>query len=405
MPKLEQTNITDSIARSAKPRDKRYDIFDARLRGMGLRVAPSGTKSWIVMRRANGRMVRKTIGRYPELSLADARIAAAQVLAELARGEVSERRDTLTAGAAVAEWLQKDQSNNRTVRQVRNAFELYVLPAFANRKLKDITKGEILHIIDAIVDRGAGVQANRVLSFLRRFFNWCIERDYLASNPTAGISKPHAERPRERVLSPSELSAIKMTSDSIGYPFGYLLQLLLLTGQRRDEVAEATWSEINLEERQWTIPGSRAKNGRPHVVHLSAQAVTVLTAIPRVDGQDLLFSTNGKRPVSGFSAAKKRIDRLSGVTGWTLHDLRRSFATHATEKLGISPVVVDKILNHQSGAVKGVAAVYQRGAYLDQRREAIDTWASWVTEEDERHRIISSNGVSDDAHEQQTAAE
>ena len=379
MPKLNSISITDAIARNAKPKDRRYDIFDSRTRSMGLRVEKSGTKSWFVMRRVRGRMVRKTIGRYPDVALADARVEASRIIAELVRGEDGEQNQSSQFfGAALDEWLTRDQGKNRTVRQVRNAMDLYVRPVLAKRKLDDVTKSDINRIIDEISDRGAGVQANRVLTYLRRFFNWCIGRDLLGSNPTTGIPKPHQETSRERVLSISELEQIDQAAQTMGYPFGPLFRMLLLTGQRRDEVGQAVWDEFDLEGCKWTIPGSRSKNGRSHIVHLSAPVVELLGQLPRVDGHTHLFTTNGLRPVSGFSTAKRRLDGLCGVAGWTLHDLRRSFASHTTEHLGISPVVIDKILNHQSGAVRGVAAIYQRGAYLDQRRAALEDWARYM---------------------------
>jgi integrase len=166
--------------------------------------------------------------------------------------------------------------------------------------------------------------------------------------------------------------------------------MLILTGQRRDEVAGMRWDEINNAENVWVLPAHRAKNSKAHTVHLSEAAMAVLTSVPRLDECELVFlatrvrrkTEDGTRapalPISGFSTAKRRLDEMSGVTGWTLHDLRRSFATHCTERLGLSPVVVDKILNHQSGSVRGIAAVYQRGQYLEERRKAMEVWGDWI---------------------------
>lgn len=379
MPQLSATNLTDAIVRNSKPRDKRYDVFDAKLRGFGLRVQTSGTKSWFVMRRVNGKMTRKTIGRYPEITLANARIGASGILSRMARGEVTVKPSPLLFDEAIDDWISRDQGQNKTVQQVRNAIDLYVRTALKGRKLNAITKNDINKIVDGIMDSGTGVQANRLLAYLRRFFNWCVERDYLKSNPTTGIPKPFKERSRDRVLSAEEIQAVYDASSQLGYPFGPLFQLLTLTGQRRDEVGEATWDEIDIESATWTIGSGRAKNGLGHVVHLSNQALELLSTLPRFDGQNFLFSTNQVRPVSGFSKAKKRLDRLSNVDGWTLHDLRRSFATHATERLGFSPVVIDKVLNHQSGAVRGVAAVYQRGAHLKERKDVLTQWGEFVS--------------------------
>ena len=157
-----------------------------------------------------------------------------------------------------------------------------------------------------------------------------------------------------------------------------MIKLLILTGQRLNEVATAPWSEFDLDKAVWKLPGSRTKNGRAHVVHLSQTAIGILNHLPKIDGSDWLLTTTGTTPISGFSKAKKKLDVISGISDWTFHDLRRSFATHVTETLGYSPVVVDKILNHVSGSVKGVAAIYQRGEYLEERKIALEKWDTFV---------------------------
>ncbi|MHA7852515.1 tyrosine-type recombinase/integrase [Roseovarius sp.] len=390
MPKTVERNLTDNTIRSAQAKKARYDIYDAQVRGFGVRVGTSGTKSWFVMTRVGGQMTRRTIGHYPRIGLKEARIRGAEELAKMARGEVEAPAKRQYLHEVCQEWLQRDQGSNRTVSQVKNAMELHVLPKLGPRRLDSIKKADVLKLIDGIRDSGAEVQANRVLAFIRRFFNWCLERDYLDKNPTAGIAKPTKEVARDRVLSPVEIGHILRAADKIGYPFGPFMELLLLTGQRRDEVAGMSWSEINFAERVWVLPSSRSKNGKAHTVHLSEAALSVLESLPKIEGTDLVFpatrvrrkepdgSMPVLRPISGFSVAKRRLDEASGVAGWTLHDLRRSFATHCTEKLGLSPVVIDKILNHQSGAVRGVAAVYQRGMYLEERRVAMEAWGCWV---------------------------
>jgi integrase len=268
--------------------------------------------------------------------------------------------------------------------------ELHVLPKLARRRLDSIKKADVLKITDSIRDAGAEVQANRVLAFLRRFFNFCLERDHLSQNPTAGIAKPTKEVARDRVLSPDEICRVMNAARQMGYPFGPFVEMLVLTGQRRDEVAGMRWDEVSKAENVWVLPASRSKNGKAHTVHLSEAAMAVLRSVPHLDECELVFPATRVRrktedgitppalPISGFSTAKRRLDEVCGVVNWTLHDLRRSFATHCTERLGQSPVVVDKILNHQSGSVRGIAAVYQRGAYLDERRRAMEAWATFI---------------------------
>lgn len=381
MPKLVETNFTDNLIRNTKPRESRFDLYDAKVRGLGLRVSPTGTKSWFAMKRVRGQMTRRTIGRYPQISLADARIIGAKQLAAMAAGEQEPQKDPETVGVVVSDWLERNQASNRTVRQVRNTMTHDVLPLLGRHKLTDVTKTDINRVIDKIVDRGKGVQANRTLAYLRRFFNWCVERDLLSVNPTHGIPKPTIERARERVLSPTELFSVVGSSLEMPYPFGPYFYMLALTGQRRVEVASVEWSEIDLDHRQWTIPGAKAKNGRQHLVHLAQPLVDVLGKMQTRKSGPFVFTTTGDRPIAGFSKAKGRLDLASGVNDWKLHDLRRTFATHATERLGLSHVVIDKVLNHQSGAVRGIAAVYQRGQYLEERAMALDAWANWIHSE------------------------
>ena len=154
--------------------------------------------------------------------------------------------------------------------------------------------------------------------------------------------------------------------------------MLILTGQRRGEVAGIEWPEVDMNTCRWEIPGAKSKNGRAHIVHLSKPAMQVIDTLPRFLEATFLFTTTGTTAISGFSKAKRQIDKVSGVSSWTLHDLRRSFATHATERLGADPQVVDRILNHVSGHVTGIAAVYQRGEYLEQRRDVLDRWSELV---------------------------
>jgi integrase len=390
MPKTVERNLTDNVLRSVQAQAVRYDLYDAQVRGLGVRVGTSGLKSWFVMTRVGGRMTRRTIGHYPRIGLKEARIRGAEELGKMARGEVEAPAKKQFFHEVYGEWLQRDQGSNRTVSQVRSAMERHVLPKLGQRRLDSIKKADVLKLIDGIRDSGAVVQANRVLAFLRRFFNWCLERDYLDKNPTIGIAKPTKEVARDRVLSSDEIAQVLRAAEAMGFPFGPFVELLVLTGQRRDEVAGMNWGEIDMVEKVWVLPSSRSKNGKAHTVHLSKAAVRVLESMPRLEGTDLVFpatrvrrkepngTTPPLRPISGFSVAKRRLDEASGVTGWTMHDLRRSFATHCTERLGLSPVVIDKILNHQSGAIRGIALVYQRGAYLEERRNAMEAWGRWI---------------------------
>ena len=378
MPKLTQQPLTELAIRKAKPTGKRYDLFDASLRGLGLRVATSGTKSWFMMRRFNGRMLRTTFGRYPELPLAIARLKAPGVLADMANGQTAGQRKTDLFRVILDEWLKKDQAQNKSAHQVRVAMYKHALPAFGSMPVASITKRDVNRLIDKIVDAGSPIAANRVLAFTKRFFSWCKERDILELSPAEAIRAPSKEKTRDRVLTLEEMKKFWVACDQISYPWGPIFQLLLLTGARLREVAQASWDEISIVDRTLDLPARRTKNGRSHQIQLSVQAMNIIQALPKVEGQGLLFTTNRTTAVSGFSKVKKRLDIMSGVSDWRYHDLRRSFATHSTERLGISPAIADKILNHATGQVRGVAAIYQHGEYLKERRVALQEWGDFI---------------------------
>jgi integrase len=171
------------------------------------------------------------------------------------------------------------------------------------------------------------------------------------------------------------LVAIINTARQMGGAFGSIIRMLILTAQRRNEVSEMTWDELDLDSSQWEIPSARTKNEKPHTVHLSEQAASVISGISSIGS--FVFTSNGKTPFSGFSKSKKRLDELSGVTNWRLHDIRRT-VTSGMAKLGIAPHIADKILNHQSGTISGVAAVYQRHEFLEERKTALDVWGNYV---------------------------
>lgn len=235
---------------------------------------------------------------------------------------------------------------------------------------------------------------------MRRFFGWCIERRLLQNNPAAVIRKPSKEESRTRVLSDEELQEVWSASDCLGSPFGPFVKGLILTGQRRNELAGARWAEINLDTQEWIIPPARTKNGKEHIVSLSDAMVRILTNLPRFSAEELadglVFTTTGTTCVSGFSRAKSKLDieiqhrraEVAAASGrnsakakqlpvWTFHDLRRSCAT-GMGRLGIPPHIIEAVLNHSSGFRAGIAGVYQRHPYLEERRHALDSWGSHI---------------------------
>ena len=238
----------------------------------------------------------------------------------------------------------------------------------------EVSKRDVIALLDRIRERGSPIMANRVLAAVRKFFNWCIGRGILEVSPCSGIP-PAPEQARHRVLSDEELAQVIKAARQIGFPFGLIVEVLALTGQRRDEVGRMGWEHLDLRRKIWIIPGEHAKNGKPHLMQLSRPVLSVLDTVPKTG--NLVFSSDGKTVFQGYSKAKTRLDSLSGVQDWTLHDLRRTVVS-GMARLGVAPHVADKILNHQSGTISGVAAVYQRHEFLKERERALQRWGDHI---------------------------
>jgi integrase len=243
-----------------------------------------------------------------------------------------------------------------------------------------IRRRDVLDVLDSVVERGSPVLANRLLARLKHFFKWTVERGILEASPVLGLRPPSPESPRDRVLTDHELRAVWKAAEDFGYPFGAAIQLLILTGQRRSEVLEAEWSEIDLPGRLWTVPRERSKTDSAHLVPLSDAAADLLSELPRV-GTRLVFTTNGTAPFSGVSKAFECLDlRVAEHLGcpipqWRPHDLRRTFASGCA-RLGIPVHVIERALNHTSGTFGGIVGVYQRHEYAEERRRAMDAWGT-----------------------------
>jgi len=288
------------------------------------------------------------------------------------------RPDRGTIASVIDLFIERyARPKNRTWRDTRNLFARNVTPVWGHRQIDTITKKDVNLLLVEICERGSPLTSNRVHSAVRKFFNWCVEEDLIAASPAHGVRPKARETQRDRVVSDTELPKIWAACDEIGWPFGPLVQLLALTGQRRSEVAQMFWAELDLDQGMWSIPRERSKNDRANEVPLSTPALEIIKGLPRYG--DLVFTVTGMTPVSGFPRAKRRLDELSGVTDWRFHDLRRTAAT-GMARMAVPPHVIEKVLNHSSGSVSGVAAIYNRYGYLDEKRAALDEWAQHVVQ-------------------------
>lgn len=269
---------------------------------------------------------------------------------------------------------------NRDCGETERLLNREFVPKFAGRDVRDIKRADVLAVIDAIVARGSTGSAIHALAAVRRLFNWALERGVIDHSPIVGLKPPGRINSRDRVLSDYELTAVWHAAEGFGYPFGTILQLLILTGQRRGEVTDLRWSDLDLTANLWSLAPERNKSGRPHVVPLTPSVVAILKSLPRLH-EVMVFPANRdapENPVSGHGKAKIRIEAASGTSGWTLHDLRRTAAT-GMAKLKTPPHVIERVLNHASGSFAGVAGIYNRFGYLDEMRAALDAWDAQVT--------------------------
>ncbi len=413
--------------------DRVREVPDAGAAGLRLAIHPSGKKSWTMrFRRPSGEQAKLTLGLFDPtaratdaapvigqpLTLTEARALAAEVNRQRAMGidvaarhiEEKKRRaaasDEPTTFGAVARWfcdehaLKNRSGREGTARVIGLIFpvgggEPSVAPGsladrWRDRGVAEIDAGDAYAAIAEAVRSGVpglkvrkeGARDSRgraVAAALSKLFSWSVAHRLRSDNPVAGVFRPRKAESRHRVLTDDELKKVWSAFDAVGWPFGMVAKLLLLTGQRRSEVAGMRWSELG-PDGTWNIPPSRTKNKLPHQIVLPPAARDVVAAVPRIEGQDLLFSTTGGTAVSGWSKAKRAIDEAVGeeqLPEWRIHDLRRTTAT-GMANLNVQPHVIEAVLNHVSGVRAGVAGIYNRAAYKDEKKAALALWAAHV---------------------------
>ncbi len=379
-----------------KPPPAMVELWDTLLPAFGVRLHSGGRRTFFVMGRFRGKQRRYKIGIYPATSLAEARSRARDLLQDLARGRDPKKREALERReeqrrqannfAAVAEAFLEEYVRAKQLRSAANIesqITHVLIPAWGDRPIADITRADIKELLRTTRRkkgkgqnrRGGPTAANRLLATISKLFNWALDEEIVQTSPAVRLTPPAPEVERDRILGDDEIKAIWNAAGKMGFPFGSMIKLLFLTGQRRSEVARMCWSEVDVDAAAWTIPGARAKSGRGHLVPLSPAALKILGEAPETG--EYVFSSGraGDRPVSGFSRAKRRCTRLSGlVEDWRLHDIRRSVAT-GLRSLGFDRLTVSKILNH---AESGVTRIYDRFADDAGKRRALDEWAMHV---------------------------
>jgi integrase len=408
--------LTDRSLQALRPAQggQRTTVWDALLPGMAVRVSGKGRRSFYVVKRRAGQAQPSWVllGAYPVMSLAEARAKAREALGALAEGhdpaslaeaklrarEEAERARRASTFAAVAEDFiarfeggrvpkARGEGPLRDPRGLTAIIRREFIPPWKNRPIAEITRRDVIDLIEAIVRRGGpkpppgtrrkdgGPYAGRhALSAARRLFDWAVDRDLLPASPCTLVKAKNVHgtpKARDRVLTDEELRAVWHAAGRTSYPYGPLVRLLILTGQRRDEIAAARWGEGDLDRGLLVIGAERMKADVRHTVPLTPAAVDLLAGLPRFAAGDFVFSgATGAKPFSGFSKAKARLDRASGVAPHSLHDLRRTVRTRLAE-LGVTPFVGELVIGHTQ---KGVHAVYDLHRYDAEKREALERW-------------------------------
>jgi len=385
---------------SKASKGKRVERFDSGADGLCLRITDRGSKTWCISYHlpdedGEPKHHRFTIGPWPAIGVAEARDQARLVKSQARAGmdpkavrqearekeRASAKTKTRKNFKAIAEnyialevpGLKRGSESEALIRKT-------LIPEWGDRQASKIEPGDLTELTDRLQKDGKPMAARRAYEIATRVFNWAQGRGDIEASPFAALKPPVKKKPRGRALKEYEIKALWPVLTELAYPFGPLQQLLLLLGQRRSEVAEMRWSEVNSKKREWTIPAERSKNDSEHIVPLPDAAVDILDSLPRFTEGDFVFTTTaGRRPVSGFSKAKLRTDQMlhgqdSPIADWRVHDLRRTCRT-GMARLGVPEIVSERVLNHLP---QGLGKIYNVHEYLDEKRDALVQWAQEI---------------------------
>lgn len=379
MPRL---HLTDRAIRGLSTERIQEDVYDTVLPSFGVRVGQRD-KAFFVRYRSKGHNRRVTLGRYPRLSLAEARERARAILGEVAQdtdpaAERARARNSQTFRALSEQYLVWAEANKRasSAKEDRRLLVHDLLPVLGALPVETIGRAEVQEVVDTVLRRGVRVGANRAFGLVRRIFNWALSRDLVSRNPCDRMERPVEERDRERVLSVSEIRTLWTEFDAQPQVLGIAFKILLLTAQRRGEVLGMWWKDV--QDGLWTIRGHASKRKRDHVVPLSPLALELIERL-RDDGSEVWVfprqrrSNDGPASVDTLGHAAARIAARTGIE-WRIHDLRRTAST-LMAATGVPEKLIPRILGHQDGTV---TAIYNRYAYVREMRAALNGWADLV---------------------------
>lgn len=382
--------FTDRSIKHLAPESKRRVVWAQGLPGLGVRITPKGTKSFVYKYDIDGQDRWLTIGQYPKVTLAEAFQKYGDALEKVAAGEDpagdrvkanAERRNAPTVAQLAEEYIEKyARPRKRSWEEDQRVLDHDVLPAWKNRKAAKITRRDVIALLDGIVARGAPVQANRTLAVVRRMFNFAVDRDILPASPCHRVKPASKEAPKVRYLTLDEIRQfwVALETAPLESRTKSALKVLLLTLQRNSEVIGLRKDELDLRAKTWIIPAERTKNGRPHLVPLSGPAVEIITGLIEDAGDDgYLFpgkADSDHMTNAAISQAVARNLEHFGLSKFTPHDLRRTGSTQLAA-FKVPRFDRDRVLNHTD---RTIGAVYDVYGYQDEKRAVLDMWADIV---------------------------
>ena len=375
--------LTDAAIKKTKcNQEKRITLTSGQ--GLQLRITPNDKRTWSFQYRFHGSMKKLSFGTWPNITSAKARKLADEARYLIARGidpQAEKRKSKIKKQKVIEVWELYDQMHisngvkENTAQGYRRSAAKDILPIIGKLNIDEIEKAVIVKLVDNIAKR-APVMANRTLGLLKHFFDWCIGRGHIETNPALGIPKACKENPRQRVLSLTEMRKIYNSSMHLTEGNRLFLRLLMLTGQREAVIARLSIEEVH--DTHLEIDGLRNKSGQRILVPLPQKAQEQVKKLGSTDGQFIVSTTKGLKPISGFSKLKKKIDALSGVTDWRFHDIRRGLATYLEDN-GIDRFYIERILTHKDRSVTGI---YAKSNHLEKRMHIMEQWAKVLTSDD-----------------------
>lgn len=371
MPKLRLTEI--SVRNLAPPTSGQETYWDASLPGFGIRMGAGGSATWIVMHGKDRR--RLSVGKYPIVGIAKAREEAKKLLAEASlRKNVAV---SVTVEKLIAQFLRASEVRNksRTTADYRRLLSRHLEPELGKRRIDDVRPRDVSRLVGRLIETPS--EANHALTAIKAVFSYALRHHFIEQNPALGIPLPGKRNSRDRILTEHEIAEIWKAATTLGFPFGHIVKLCLLTGQRRGEAALLKWSHIDFKSRLITFPAEMVKNNRQHTFPYGSATAAVLAEIP--EQGDYLFPASRPEGLvfNGWAKQKAALDRLAPLPHWTLHDLRRTFSSQMAA-LGTPIHVTEKLLNHVSGSLSGVAGVYNRYSYAAEMRAAMEAYEAHV---------------------------